>query len=123
MIAPGTSVLLYTDGLVERRHEVIDEGLARLAAAAAAHRHADPDTLADGVVSDTLGDTPPLDDVALVVVRLMPAPLFVTLPAVPESLRPLRRSIAGWGLESGLSDDIVDDMQLAVGEAAANAAE
>jgi anti-anti-sigma factor len=122
-IAPGTSVLLYTDGLVERRHEVIDEGLARLATAAAAHRHADPDTLADGVVSDVLGDTPPLDDVALVVVRLMPAPLFVTLPAVPESLRPLRRSIAAWALESGLSDAIVDDLQLAVGEAAANAVE
>lgn len=122
-IAPGTSVLLYTDGLVERRGEVIDDGLERLAVAAAAHRHADPDTLADGVVADALGDTPPRDDVALVVVRLMPAPLFVTLPAVPASLRPLRRRIGAWAAASGLSDAVVDDLQLAVGEAAANAAE
>jgi anti-anti-sigma factor len=122
-VAAGSSVLLYTDGLVERRTEVIDDGLARLAAAAAAHKEADPETLADGVVADMLGDVPPLDDVALVVVRLMPAPLFVTLPAVPASLRPLRRSIVAWAAESGLSDTVVDGLQLAVGEAAANAAE
>ncbi|HEY0816196.1 MAG TPA: SpoIIE family protein phosphatase, partial [Pseudonocardia sp.] len=122
-IAPGTSVLLYTDGLVERRGEVIDEGLARLATAAATYRDADPDTLADGVVSDVLGDAPPYDDVALVVVRLMPAPLAVTLPAAPESLRALRRSIAAWAGTAGLPEAVVDDLQLAVGEAAANAAE
>jgi len=29
-VRPGTTVVLYTDGLVERRGEVIDEGLARL---------------------------------------------------------------------------------------------
>ncbi len=34
-LAPGASLLLYTDGLVERRTEPIDESLARLAAAAA----------------------------------------------------------------------------------------
>ncbi len=122
-IAPGTSVLLYTDGLVERRGEVIDDGLARLAAAASAHRNADPEGLADGVVADVLGDAPPLDDVALVVVRLLPAPLFVTLPAVPSALRSLRRAIAEWAVGTGLPDDLVDDLQLAVGEAAANAAE
>jgi anti-anti-sigma factor len=122
-IAPGTSVVLYTDGLVERRDEVIDEGLARLAAAAARHRDDDPDSLADAVVADALGDTGPTDDVALVVVRLVPAPLAITLPAVPASLRPLRRAITAWATAAGLPDAAVDDLQLAVGEAAANSAE
>ena len=35
VLAPGASVLLYTDGLVERRGETIDEGLDRLTAAGA----------------------------------------------------------------------------------------
>ena len=35
VIEPGSSVLLYTDGLVERRGEVLDEGQERLARAAA----------------------------------------------------------------------------------------
>ena len=122
-ITEGTSVLLYTDGLVERRDEVVDEGLARLVAAAARHRNADPDTLADGVVADMLGDADPTDDVALVVVRLVPAPLTITLPAVPASLRPLRRAVTAWATAAGLPDAAVDDLQLGVGEAAANAAE
>ncbi len=122
-ITAGMSVLLYTDGLVERRHEVIDEGLDRLAAAAKRHRDADPDQLADGVVTDVLGHVEPSDDVALVVVRLVPAPLSITLPAVPASLRTLRRSITTWAKAAGLSDAAVDDLQLAAGEAAANAAE
>ena len=122
-ITPGTSVLIYTDGLVERRDEVVDEGLARLAAAAERHREADPEGLADRVIEDVLGGTGPRDDVALVVVRLVPAPLAVTLPAAPASLRTLRRAITAWAIAAGLPDAAVDDLQLAVGEAAANAAE
>ena len=122
-ITPGTSALIYTDGLVERRDEVVDEGLARLAAAAERHREADPDGLADRVIEDVLGGTGPRDDVALVVVRLVPAPLAVTLPAAPASLRTLRRAITAWATAAGLPDAAVDDLQLAVGEAAANAAE
>ena len=122
-ITPGTSVLLYTDGLVERRDEIVDEGLARLATAAEQHRAADPEVLADRVVEDVLGGTGPPDDVALVVVRLVPAPLALTLPAVPASLRLLRRAITAWATAAGLPDAAVDDLQLAAGEAAANAAE
>lgn len=34
-VEPGTCLLLYTDGLIERRGQVIDEGLDHLAATAA----------------------------------------------------------------------------------------
>lgn len=45
VLAAGSSVLIYTDGVVERRGEVIDDGLDRLAATAAAHPDTDPATL------------------------------------------------------------------------------
>lgn len=38
VLAPGSTVLLFTDGLVERRGQAIDEGLESLAYAAGAHR-------------------------------------------------------------------------------------
>lgn len=52
--ADGATVVLYTDGLIERRGEDIDTGLDRLAAALLRHRHADPETLADAVLLELL---------------------------------------------------------------------
>jgi serine phosphatase RsbU (regulator of sigma subunit) len=66
----GSTLVLYTDGLIERRREDIDIGLARLADALARHQGADPEALADTLLADM---TPPggaTDDTALVVVRL-----------------------------------------------------
>jgi len=59
--------VLYTDGLVERRGESIDDGIARLAAAAA-HPDADLDAYCDRLV-DVAGPVERLDDIALVVLR------------------------------------------------------
>ncbi|MEU6285104.1 SpoIIE family protein phosphatase [Streptomyces sp. NPDC047028] len=66
----GATLLLYTDGLVERRQEDIDVGLARLAGSLARHRGAGPETLADALLSDLTPPGGPTDDTALVVVRL-----------------------------------------------------
>ncbi|NEA99053.1 SpoIIE family protein phosphatase [Streptomyces sp. SID13726] len=68
--AEGATLVLYTDGLIERRTEDIDTGLARLAATLAAHREADPETLADALLSRLLPATGNTDDTALVVIRL-----------------------------------------------------
>lgn len=122
-IDPGTSVLLYTDGLVERRGEVVDEGLARLAAVAHRHRGEAPETLAGNIVAEVLDDEGPPDDIALVVVRLMPRPLATSLPARPTALRTLRRAVTAWGEAAGLPAELVEDLQLALGEAAANSVE
>lgn len=67
----GGVVVLYSDGLVERRREVLDEGLALLADVVAGHRDLEAEALADVIearVAPRRADQD--DDLALVVVRL-----------------------------------------------------
>ncbi|MGW1810194.1 PP2C family protein-serine/threonine phosphatase [Streptomyces sp. NPDC002078] len=66
----GATLVLYTDGLVERRREDIDTGLARLADSLARHREEDPESLADAVLLELLPPGGATDDTALVIVRL-----------------------------------------------------
>ncbi|MET7891317.1 PP2C family protein-serine/threonine phosphatase [Streptomyces mirabilis] len=69
---PGSTLVLYTDGLIERRGEDIYAGLDRLAHSVARHHRLGPELLADAVLAD-LVPAPrrgPDDDTALVVIRL-----------------------------------------------------
>uniref|UniRef100_UPI002F908224 SpoIIE family protein phosphatase n=1 Tax=Streptomyces sp. NBC_01562 TaxID=2975879 RepID=UPI002F908224 len=62
--APGHPLLLYTDGLVERRHEDIDGSLCRLTAAAVTA----PGDLLDLLLAEIVRDDP-ADDIALIAAR------------------------------------------------------
>jgi serine phosphatase RsbU (regulator of sigma subunit) len=65
----GSTLLFFTDGLVERRGEDIDDGLDRLARSASARRDLPADRLVDAILDDMLvGQLE--DDVALLAVRL-----------------------------------------------------
>ena len=66
-LAPGATVLLYTDGLIERRGEDIDIGIERLRATLTAVGAAPLDQVCDEVLSRLGGDAE--DDVALLAVR------------------------------------------------------
>ncbi|MGW5655180.1 PP2C family protein-serine/threonine phosphatase [Streptomyces humi] len=66
----GATLVLYTDGLIERRREDIDTGLCRLARSLTAHRESNPEDLADAVLRELLAPEGATDDTALVVVRL-----------------------------------------------------
>ncbi|GLW73842.1 hypothetical protein Kpho02_61400 [Kitasatospora phosalacinea] len=68
--AAGSVLVLYTDGLVERRREDIDAGLDRLARSLARHRRAAPGPLADALLADLVPPAGLTDDTALVVLRL-----------------------------------------------------
>ena len=71
VLAPGSTVLLYTDGLVERRDRDIDEGTAALVEAVAACAGLSLDDLCDRVLERLfLPDAE--DDVAVLAVRLAP---------------------------------------------------
>ncbi|MEW2371269.1 SpoIIE family protein phosphatase [Streptomyces sp. NPDC006656] len=66
----GDTLVLYTDGLIERRDEDIDRGLNRLTTALGELADLDPERLADALLAQlgVAGGAP--DDIALVVVRL-----------------------------------------------------
>jgi serine phosphatase RsbU (regulator of sigma subunit) len=66
----GDTLVLYTDGLIERRHEDIDTGLGRLAASLVRHRETDLEALADALLLDLLPPGGATDDTALIIVRL-----------------------------------------------------
>ena len=70
-LAAGATVLLYTDGLVERPGSDLDAGVGRLHQLATELAHLPLEELCDRLL-DGLVDGRPADDVALVAVRLHP---------------------------------------------------
>ena len=69
-IPPKGTVLLYTDGLVERRGESLDLGIARLSDALVRLRELDVDSLADRLLAELPPRSSLRDDIALIVLRI-----------------------------------------------------
>ena len=120
-VGDRVTIVLYTDGLIERRKENIDHGIDLLGRVVASGASASiQDTL--GRVTAELGA--PTDDVALLVARLTgePMPFEVQIPSDPSSLTDLRRRLRAWLGRRGLEEE-ADDVLLAVSEACNNAIE
>lgn len=120
---PGTTLVLYTDGLVESPEQSLDEGLHRLVTAATGRADQPPAEAVEDMLRELLDDVGPADDVAVIATRLVPAPYRGDVPALPEELRTLRRRVADWSQDTGLDVDQSDDLQFALGEAVANSVE
>lgn len=69
-LEPGSLLLLYSDGLVERRGEALDVGLGRLLVAARRHRHLPLDQLCDQLLAETGSDEQRKDDAVVLAVRI-----------------------------------------------------
>jgi serine phosphatase RsbU (regulator of sigma subunit) len=67
---PGDTLVLYTDGLIERRYEDIDISLSRLTDALGRYSTLSPERLADALLARLGVAGGARDDIALVVVRL-----------------------------------------------------
>jgi serine phosphatase RsbU (regulator of sigma subunit) len=72
-LSPGDAVLLYTDGLVERRDRPIEEGMALLARALRRSRGDSAERLVGRATDALLGEDPGGDDIALLALRLRKA--------------------------------------------------
>ncbi len=71
VVEPGSVLVLYTDGLVEHRGRPIDDGLQALADALASAPDSDADAICEHLLRElAYGDLD--DDVALLVVRVLP---------------------------------------------------
>ncbi|WP_164700561.1 SpoIIE family protein phosphatase [Modestobacter sp. KNN46-3] len=68
LLVPGSTVVLYTDGLVERRGAVLDDGTAWLAQALAQWAHLPLEELCDRLLAELDGSVD--DDVAVLAVRV-----------------------------------------------------
>jgi len=124
-VPSGSTLLLYTDGLVEVPGEDLFTGLERLRAAAVCGP-TDPNALCEHVIESLLGERGASDDVALLALRTMPlAPelMQLELPTDPSSLKYARRMLGRWLTQAGASEEEAWEIQLATHEAFANAIE
>ena len=119
----GSLLMLYTDGLVERRRESLDDGIDRATSVAHGARDAG---LAD-LAATLMGRLRPADgyedDVALLLYRRSVPPLDLDFPAHPDNLASTRHWLRAWLGNAALDEDFAQDVLVAAGEACANAAE
>ena len=122
---PGSTLVLYTDGLVEPRLGSIEEGMEGLRIAASGFT-GDLDALCDDRVLRDPRPESSQDDVAVLAVRLLTLPVDrfeLLLAAEPEAVRPSRRAVEQWLARSGADADEIHDLVLACNEATTNVLE
>jgi serine phosphatase RsbU (regulator of sigma subunit)/integral membrane sensor domain MASE1/anti-sigma regulatory factor (Ser/Thr protein kinase) len=126
-LVPGATLLLYTDGLVERRGVPITDGLAQLADEAVESVETTPslglEALCDHLLAAMLDAQQVADDVALVALRptvTADGALSLRLPAEARMLVQVRGAVRRWLRESGIAHDDTAEILVACGEACAN---
>jgi anti-sigma regulatory factor (Ser/Thr protein kinase) len=117
--------LLYTDGLVERRDSSLGAGLNHLRAVVNGGP-SDPDALCQHVMRMLLPKGAAGDDVAMLAMRNEPISgprLRLELPADPDELVLIRRSMERWLATSDVDERDAYRVTLAANEACMNAIE
>ncbi|MBS2532649.1 SpoIIE family protein phosphatase [Catenulispora sp. NF23] len=121
-IPARSTLLLYTDGLVERRRRSLSAGIDQAGAVVRAGRDAAVEDLATDVINSLAPAGGYDDDVALLLYR-HPAPLQISFAAESSQLAPVRQALRGWLDQCDLPPGTVQNVLVAVGEACANAIE
>jgi anti-sigma regulatory factor (Ser/Thr protein kinase) len=124
LLRPGVTLVLFTDGLVDRRDIAVEVGLERLRAVAADPGDGDLDEMC-GALLERLVPPDASDDVAILAARLEPVQdqLSLTIPADPERLGAVRRNLGRWLSGHQVPKEDAEDMILAISEACANSIE
>lgn len=124
-LAENAVLVLYTDGLIERRDRSLDAGFEALRSAGATHHALPIEELADTLL-DRLDPNHRTDDTAMMCLRIPSRPaqhLTRRIPADVNRLRGLRADVRAWLGDQGLDAATIEDVILATFEAAANAVE
>ena len=124
-LEPGSTLILYTDGLVEQRGISIDVGLEALRAAAMDPGE-DPEALCERLLDAMLEMHDPRDDVALLALRALPVPpgpFRVELRPDPGELASVRRGLSRWLAARGANKGELEAIQVACHEACSNSIE
>jgi anti-anti-sigma factor len=122
-LEPGSTLLLYTDGLIETRTQPIDIGMEKLRSLVT-DSELELEQLCDRVIENLAEATN--DDVALLALRtttILEEGLTLTVPADPKALPAARRALAQWFVRVGATRQESEDLVLASNEAIANAIE
>ena len=125
-LPPGSLLLLYTDGLIERRSEPLEDGFARLAAAAAGCARLPAGQACRTLLSQMIPGEGYADDVAIIAVRPAGTTATSHVDAMPASfgeLQPARDRMRDWLAHLGTSRSTTYDVLLGTGEALCNAIE
>ncbi|MFZ0625491.1 MAG: SpoIIE family protein phosphatase [Acidimicrobiia bacterium] len=120
----GSTLVVYTDGLVERRGESLERGLARLEKLISKLADRRPDEICDGLFESLASGPGQDDDVVVLALKnsMDPQEFYEVFPAVPEMMRTIRSSLRSWISRRGIPESVGEDLLLSVGEATANSA-
>jgi PAS domain S-box-containing protein len=122
-MTPGSTLMLYTDGLVERRAASIDEQITRVGEVLADTLDMPVEAVADEVLTRLAPDEGYDDDVAIVLYRRAAAPLVIDYEADPRLLTDVRHRLTAWLRANDVPEDRATDIVLVVSEAASNCVE
>ncbi|OSC40198.1 SpoIIE family protein phosphatase [Mycobacterium decipiens] len=120
VLGPGSTLILFTDGLVERKHESIDDGLSRVADVLLDTVQLPIAAVADAMLRRLAPEGGYDDDVAIVVYRHQHAPLRIESAATANQLASIRRQLTAWLRTAAVPDAQITDIVLAVNEACTN---
>jgi PAS domain S-box-containing protein len=122
-LPPGSTLMLFTDGLVERRDRSIDAGIERVTQVLARTLGSPAEAIADVVLRDLAPPQGYDDDVAIVVHRRPPSPLRIGMPATADRLSDIRAQLTAWLHAAGTPEALTADIVLAGNEACTNSVE
>ncbi len=119
----GSTLMLFTDGLVERKYESIDDGIARAAAVLVETMKLPLSAVTDVVLRELAPVAGYDDDVAMVFYRRERPPLRIESAAAADELAGIRHQLSDWLRDADVPDPLIEDIVLVINEACTNCVE